>query len=44
MGTKIIGTRGKIVDVIHHLPPKFFIIFLGHYALDVKISLKDGAR
>ena len=29
MGTKIMGTRGKIDDVIHHLSPKVSIIFLG---------------
>ena len=28
-GLKIMGTRGKIVDVIHHLSPKVPIIFLG---------------
>ena len=38
------GTRGKIVDVIHHLSPKVPIIFLGYYALDVEMSLKFGAR
>ena len=38
------GTRGKIVDVIHHLSPKVSIIFLGYYILDVEISLKYGAR
>ena len=30
------GTRGKIVDVIHHLSPKVPIIFLGNYALDTE--------
>ena len=45
-GLKIMGTRGKIVDVIHHLSPKVPIIFLGYfyYALDVEISLKYDAR
>ena len=37
MGTKNMGTRGRIVDVIHHLFPKVPIFF-------VEISLKYGAR
>ena len=44
MGTKIMGTQGKIVDVIHHLSPNVPIIILGYYALDVEMSLKYGAR
>ena len=40
----LMGTRGKIVDVIHHLSPYVPIIFLGYRALDAEISLKYGAR
>ena len=39
-GLKTTGTRGKIIDVIHHLSPKVAII----YALDVEIALKYGAK
>ena len=38
------GTRGKIVNVIHHLSPKVHIIFFRYYALDEEISQKYGAR
>ena len=30
------GTRGKIVDVIHHLSPKVPIISLRYFTLDVE--------
>ena len=43
-GLKIMATRGKVVDVIHHLSPKVLIIFLDYHASDVEISLKYGAR
>ena len=39
----LMGTRGEIVDVIHHLSPKVPVIFLVHYALDVEISPQYGA-
>ena len=38
------GTRGKIVDVIHHLSPKVPIISLRYFTLDVEISLRYDAR
>ena len=43
-GLKIMGTRGKFVDLIHHLSPKVPMIFLGYFALDVEISLKYDSR
>ena len=39
-GLKIMGTRGKIVDVIHHLSPKVPIIFLGKCGNFTKIWCK----
>ena len=38
------GTRGKIVDVIHHLSPKVPIIFLRYFTLDVEFLLRYDAR
>ena len=39
-GLKIMGTRGKIVDVIHHLSPKVPIIFLEKCGNFTKIRCK----
>ena len=38
------GTRGKIVDVIHHLSPKVPIISLRYFTLDVEFILRYDAR
>ena len=38
------GTRGKIVDVIHHLSPKVPIISLRYFTLDVEFLLRYDAR
>ena len=38
------GTRGKIVDVIHHLSPKVPIISLKYYTLNVEFLLRYDAR
>ena len=38
------GTRGKIVDVIHHLSPKVPIICLRYFTLDVEFLLRYDAR
>ena len=43
-GLKIMGTRGEIVDVIHHLSPKVAIIFLGKCGNFTKIWCKVIAR
>ena len=43
-GLKIMGTRGQLVDVIHHLSPKVPIIFLRYITLDVEIYLRYAAR
>ena len=38
------GTRGKIVDVIHHLSPKVPIISLRYFTLDVEFLLRYDTR
>ena len=38
------GTRGKIVDVIHRLSPKVPIISLRYFTLDVEFLLRYDAR
>ena len=39
-GLKIMGTKGKIADVIHHLSPKVPMIFLGKCGNFTKIWCK----